>query len=131
MSAATNTSCPTSSVPENLSIPQNITYAVIPGQNASDSWMSSCCHPNPVQLVQDCWEWCEIPTSITNGTASEMITDAFGNCLRINGRNSTGSNGLLVHVSSAATLDRYVSFTKMALAALMATAVSNIFLVAA
>ncbi|GKT44219.1 uncharacterized protein ColSpa_04400 [Colletotrichum spaethianum] len=130
MSAAANFSCPTSSVPENLQIPQDVTYAVIPGHNISDSWMASCCQPNPVQLVQDCWEWCEIPAAITNGTTSETIPAAFSQCLQANGRDLNASNGLIVHVSSAATPSRHVSFTNMAMAALVASTVSSVFLTA-
>lgn len=50
------TQCPRGMVPSHLPIPRDITYAVIPGQSKS-TWMTNCCRPNPVNLVDGCWEW--------------------------------------------------------------------------
>ena len=119
MSQSTNSSCPTG-VPDNLPIPQNVTYAVIPGQNTSDPWMVRCCQPNPVQIVNGCWEWCYIPATMSNDTTSSAIEFDFDNCLQLNGRNLNQSNGLLIHMSSSGASNRGITVARLALLLLSA-----------
>jgi hypothetical protein len=87
--------CPNPAIPaiESLPIPQDINLMIIPGTNKQDPAMTLCCEPNPVQIVNDCWLWCEIPASYwVNGTASnDAVQQATGACLRTNGRNLTES----------------------------------------
>ncbi|KAF4851787.1 hypothetical protein CGCSCA4_v003269 [Colletotrichum siamense] len=115
--ATAPSSCPTNEIPEGLPIPNNVTYAVIPGHNASDPWMVNCCSPNPVHLVNDCWEWCEVPEATKKNRDDAQIVSVFGSCLRAEGRNSTESNG--VQVRSASSY-RPVPFAGLLLAALAA-----------
>ncbi|KAL0944682.1 uncharacterized protein CTRU02_202569 [Colletotrichum truncatum] len=82
--------------------------------------MVNCCQPNPVQLVNGCWEWCEIPTAMTNGSSHSAISATFENCLQASGRNLTVSRGLLVHVSAATTTNSPVSVVGIMVAALVA-----------
>lgn len=121
MSNSTNLSCPKNSVPATLPIPQNITYAVIPGSNASDPWMFHCCQPNPVHIVNDCWEWCQVPAAIANHSTASDISQDLGGCLLGNGWNYTQSNGLFIHMSngkSSTASNNRVTFAGMALVAL-------------
>ncbi|KAK0739982.1 hypothetical protein B0T18DRAFT_416991 [Schizothecium vesticola] len=52
---------PLSAVPASLPIPKGINYAALQGRNGSEPWMVKCCAPNPVNLVDGCWVWCELP----------------------------------------------------------------------
>lgn len=104
-----NASCPTSSIPSTLDVPDNVTYAVIPGTNTSDPWMVNCCAPNPVQLVNNCWEWCEITDSMASFNVSspndhtDQVSAAFSTCLVVNKRLLNESNGLEIRAKSFAT----------------------------
>ncbi|RYP80506.1 hypothetical protein DL769_002445 [Monosporascus sp. CRB-8-3] len=118
MSPSSNMSCPVGEVPEDLSIPQNITYAVIPGQNISA--MAICCQPNPVHVVDGCWEWCQIPSAMAGDSDSGGIMFDFHNCLDANGRNISLSNGLAIHMASSATRNHGVTLTGLALVAVAA-----------
>ena len=90
---ANTTTCPSAAVPaiESLPIPQDINVMIIPGTNKQAPAMTACCEPSPVQIVNDCWLWCEIPASYwVNGTASNAaVRQATETCLRTNGRNLT------------------------------------------
>ncbi|RYP61357.1 hypothetical protein DL770_009805 [Monosporascus sp. CRB-9-2] len=123
MSTSNNINCPNSAIDEsvNLSIPQDITYAVIPGQNVSAA-MVSCCQPNPVHIVDVCWNWCQVPSTMTNDNDADEgdIIGSFGNCLNANGRNLTQSRALLVHTASSATPNHGVTLTGLALVAVAA-----------
>lgn len=82
-----NLSCPTNSEPADLPIPKNLTYAVIPGTNTSAPWMVTCCAPNPVHLVSDCWLWCEITSDMISynitspGDHGDEALGDFDTCL--------------------------------------------------
>ncbi|RYP43801.1 hypothetical protein DL768_009662 [Monosporascus sp. mg162] len=121
MSTSNNIDCPTNAVNEsvNLSIPQNITYAVIPGQNVSAA-MVNCCQPNPVHIVDVCWNWCQIPSSMTNDADESGVMFSFGRCLDANGHNVSQSNGLLTHMASSATPSHGLTLTGLALVAVAA-----------
>lgn len=60
-----------SAIAANLPVPDNVTYSIIPGTNASAPWMVNCCAPNPMHIVHTCWLWCEI----TSDMASFNISD--------------------------------------------------------
>ncbi|KAJ4387652.1 hypothetical protein N0V93_008249 [Gnomoniopsis smithogilvyi] len=107
---STNISCPTRSQPADLPIPGNITYAVIPGTNTSSPWMKTCCAPNPVHLVNDCWLWCEITSNMTSfditdpdggGKTSDANLGAFDFCLTSMKRPTNESMGTGWHVAGA------------------------------
>lgn len=104
---STNMSCPTSSEPADLPIPSNITYAVIPGTNTSAPWMVSCCSPNPVHLVSDCWLWCEITSDMTSFNISspedhgDEVDADFAACLTAMHRPLNESNIIGVHTAGA------------------------------
>ncbi len=127
MANATGLDCPTNAVPATLPIPQDVTYVVIPGTNASDPWMARCCQPNPVQVVNDCWEWCAVPAAITNGSTPSEISSDFNRCLSTNGRNYTQSNGLLTHIANKKSSAASNSRVTLAGTALAALAVSIVF----
>ncbi|GKT63253.1 oxidoreductase family protein [Colletotrichum tofieldiae] len=52
--------CVDNVIPANLPLAENISSAAIPGRIISEP-MVACCSPNPVQLVEKCHEWCELP----------------------------------------------------------------------
>jgi hypothetical protein len=99
-----NLTCSLGAVPADLPIPGNIGYAVIPSQTAPDSWMVQCCEPNPVHLIQNCWEWCELPPNLTTQGQDET-QNQLNNCLNTNGRNTNHSNALEVHISGASPVE--------------------------
>jgi hypothetical protein len=58
-----NNSCPTNgNVPPKIhnTIPSNITAIMVIGTNVSEPTMVSCCSPEPVHIIEDCWLWCEL-----------------------------------------------------------------------
>jgi hypothetical protein len=99
MSSYNSSNCQTAAVPDDLPIPSNITYAVIPGQNASVPWMVNCCDPYPVQLVESCWLWCQVsPGTGSRANASDdAIFSSFSSCLRLNDRDLNVSSAALFH----------------------------------
>ncbi|KAK3290596.1 uncharacterized protein B0H64DRAFT_446908 [Chaetomium fimeti] len=89
---ASATTCPGAAIPDisNLPIPHDINLMVIPGASTQDPAMVVCCEPNPVQIVNGCWLWCEVPASyFVNGTPDNAVQQAVATCLRTNGRNFT------------------------------------------
>ena len=101
--ARAGSACSADSVPDDLPIPNNLTYAVVPSTSAPDKWMVTCCKSNPVHIVNTCWEWCEIPGDVAKNS-SDDITASFQNCININGRTSNSSNGLEIHMAGAADM---------------------------
>lgn len=87
-------------LPGDLPIPSNLTYVVVASQTAPDTWMKTCCGSKPVNVVDYCWEWCEL----TGKAESSAAMSDFNNCLRINGRNISQSNILSVHEAAATAL---------------------------
>lgn len=90
-----NATCPgDTSIPsiESLPIPQDINVMVVPGSNTSYPPMTTCCQPNKVEVVNDCWLWCQIPQSYFDhdGASQQDVQDATSSCLRVNGQNATG-----------------------------------------
>lgn len=71
---------------DHLPIPKDHSFAVIPGQNVSVPWMVRCCAPNPVNLVNNCYLWCQLPPSQIYHGSNGLDTD-FDSCLKINGLN--------------------------------------------
>jgi hypothetical protein len=76
---------------QSLPIPTNISFLLIPGANTSDEAVRACCAPNSVNLVESCYEWCEIPLKYRNGSASGSSADdielQFSTCLKLEGKN--------------------------------------------
>ncbi|KAK3296584.1 uncharacterized protein B0H64DRAFT_372037 [Chaetomium fimeti] len=86
--------CPNAAIPDiaGLPVPHDINLMIVPEWDKRDPAMVACCDPNPVQVVKDCWLWCEVPASyFDNGTANDAVKEATSSCLRINGRNITES----------------------------------------
>ncbi|KAK4154933.1 hypothetical protein C8A00DRAFT_13994, partial [Chaetomidium leptoderma] len=50
--------------------PYDTNLMIIPGTSTSDPAMVTCCAPNRVEKVDDCWLWCELPQSYFNNTGS-------------------------------------------------------------
>ncbi|KAK1856076.1 hypothetical protein CCHR01_01290 [Colletotrichum chrysophilum] len=111
--------CPTNEIPDALPIPKDMTYVVIPGQNVSDPWMVNCCHPNPVNLVNKCWEWCQVPDAIKQDRSESEILSVFSSCLRAEGKNASLSNGVQVR-SASSPPNRPIPFAGLFLATLAA-----------
>ncbi|CAK7235496.1 hypothetical protein SBRCBS47491_009312 [Sporothrix bragantina] len=95
---ATATCPPGNSLPEitTLPIPLNVSVVVIPGSNASDPAMVACCSPNPVSVVEGCYEWCHLPQQLNNDY------QWFDSCLVMNGRNINKSSITGFHSANAA-----------------------------
>lgn len=52
--------------------------------------MVACCQPNPVQVVDNCMLWCEIPKSyFDNGASHQDVEAKMSSCLRLQGGNNT------------------------------------------
>lgn len=74
---------PRTEMPEfsNLPIPKNINVVGTPGNDTSYLPMEACCEPNPVQIVDRCYLWCEIPKRYFDGTDKERAKSAMSACL--------------------------------------------------
>lgn len=72
------TNCP-DGLPESsqVDIPSNITFAFVPSINTSNQAFVTCCDPNPVNIADGCFAWCEAPPP----AGSEQT---FSDCLTIN-----------------------------------------------
>ena len=70
------------------------------GDVSSPGW-SPCCEPNPVHVVNKCWEWCGISPDIVKNTSTQDIAINLGVCLAINHRNQNISSARMLHLSSA------------------------------
>ncbi|OIW22407.1 hypothetical protein CONLIGDRAFT_697571 [Coniochaeta ligniaria NRRL 30616] len=100
-----NTSCDDNFIPDpkSLPIPQDINVMIAPGSNTSLTPMVTCCQPNPVQVVDSCTLWCELPKSyFDRGASHQDVEDAASNCLRVNRGNSTWpkSHGFQMNVGA-------------------------------
>lgn len=82
------TKCENDTLPDTslLDIPKNITYFVLAGQNATEE-LAECCDPNPVQLANGCYNWCEVPAHYLakNTVTRESLNADLGGCLVRNG----------------------------------------------
>ncbi|KAJ0166442.1 hypothetical protein CTA2_7309 [Colletotrichum tanaceti] len=112
--------CAGNSIRADLPIPTNISRAVIPGRNISAAPMVACCSPNPVRLIDDCYEWCELPDKYERDEARAL--DAFGSCLSANGRNLSVSNILGVKIADSAAARPVVTVAGLGVWGLLASA---------
>lgn len=94
-----STNCP-DGVPESssLSIPSNITFAFVPSTNTSNKAFVACCNPNPIDIADGCFAWCEIPPALAS-------LQNFSGCLTVNEDNdSRWRHGILgFHEKSGAS----------------------------
>lgn len=69
-----------------LPIPKNISWLVI-SEVIETPAFAKCCSPNPVQLADNCYRWCEIPPTLQNGSTNSIdsIKNRYGFCLATNG----------------------------------------------
>ncbi|KAK3322515.1 hypothetical protein B0H66DRAFT_206639 [Apodospora peruviana] len=90
-------------VTESLPIATDITYGLISGNNVSDAAMVSCCSPNPVNLVNECVLWCELPERYLNATTSSTnsLLSEFGRCLKRSDEGGPMAFIVGAHMSSA------------------------------
>ena len=116
-----NSSCPALNALPNLNdypISSKVDYVYIHGQNVSDAAMTDCCAPNSVNLVDGCYEWCELPARYTNTSMARHNAMAdFNTCLQRNGKKVLilGAN-----IRSSAPIPR-VSLRAVAVVALIAS----------
>ncbi|KAL7620664.1 hypothetical protein AAE478_009659 [Parahypoxylon ruwenzoriense] len=61
-------------------------YFLTHGQNTSDPAITACCAPNSVNLINDCYLWCEVPPTFANNSAN---APAFQECVTQHGGNTT------------------------------------------
>ncbi|KAI0144758.1 hypothetical protein BJ166DRAFT_538985 [Pestalotiopsis sp. NC0098] len=94
-------------IPANLEFPTNVSYVLIPIlSNASYPSMQTCCAPNPVNQLDDCWLWCQVAES----SSDQDLAQNFSRCLSSKG-NATATV-LKAHVL-ASTATRSVTLTGM------------------
>ena len=77
-----------------LPVPQNINIILRPGVSTTREAMAACCAPSPVQLVDGCYLWCEIPARYFNNSAShDAVVGQMTSCIRAEDkrRNFTGT----------------------------------------
>ena len=89
---ANNQTCNYNTIRTGLLIP-DIPYFAAPGK-IDDPAMITCCSPNPVNLVESCWLWCQLPSSYANLSSSDAASD-FNKCLDLHNRTSSASS---VHI---------------------------------
>ncbi|KAK4100091.1 hypothetical protein N658DRAFT_428383 [Parathielavia hyrcaniae] len=92
----TNTTCPGNAIPDitNLPVPQDINVFVTTGTNASYPPMEACCQlnaPNAIHAIDECWIWCEIPTTYFNGTDKDGARSKMSACLRLGNTARSGT----------------------------------------
>jgi hypothetical protein len=77
-----NANCSTSTLPSSFpEIPSNLNYELIPGSNASDPWMTTCCSRfggHPVNVLDGCYEWCEVTLG---NLSTQGIQQEFQGCI--------------------------------------------------
>jgi hypothetical protein len=124
MSVQVDNGCATNSMPGTFpSIPDNISWVAIPGQNASVPWMVNCCDPFPVHVVDKCWLWCEVKPDVADGASDSVISTGFSTCMLANGRNLNESNGLMYHDHQSAASTPRVSLLHSVVVALATSVV--------
>jgi hypothetical protein len=99
-----NTTCPGDAIPDlvNLPIPHDINAVVTIGNDTSYPPMQACCAPNQVQVVKQCWLWCEIPTSYFNGTDRDGAAERMSSCLQLAGWNISDARSRSFQMNTAA-----------------------------
>ncbi|KYK57949.1 hypothetical protein DCS_04962 [Drechmeria coniospora] len=91
---------------QSLPIAKSISYAAISGNDPFDPAMTICCHPNPVNVVEQCVEWCQLPERFLNQTKGDL-GDAFhdfSRCLRLARRDHNQTDGYIIGFQSSAAL---------------------------
>jgi len=58
-------------------IPLNISVGLTPARDSTREPMNSCCSPNPVEIEEGCYYWCQLPENYSDGKG-------FSSCLRSN-----------------------------------------------
>ncbi|RYP67264.1 hypothetical protein DL771_007353 [Monosporascus sp. 5C6A] len=101
-------SCSQNSIPafEALGLPADINIGLTPRSNQSMEAMQTCCAPNPVNIVQECTLWCELPPAFMERVAGsgEQIPWQLSECFRSSGVNVSdvvASSGHAAEESSA------------------------------
>jgi hypothetical protein len=68
-------------------IPDNIYYMLAPvGKGSPAPWMEACCAGSPVNRINDCYVWCELPERLMQDKDRPTVSDDFNTCLRENNR---------------------------------------------
>ncbi|KAK4035076.1 hypothetical protein C8A01DRAFT_18206 [Parachaetomium inaequale] len=122
-----SSSCPTgeASIPTSFaSIPTNISYVAVPGQNVTERWMVRCCEPYPVQLVDGCWEWCQIDPEQERNVSQQLLEIRYDACFRNYGRPLSESGSMYhFHSGAGAAVSARVSVLRSVVVALAASGV--------
>ena len=75
-------------MPTRVVVPADVPYFLMPGL-VNDTGMTTCCHPKPLGLVDDCYVWCELPSQIyanrSDAPRESTLGAAFTDCLVANG----------------------------------------------
>ena len=93
-------SCANNAIPayESLGLPADINVGLTPKNNASMAAMERCCAPNPVEIVEDCTLWCELPDQFMEGLSEEDILPLIlSDCLQRNKSNSSDIRAVMAH----------------------------------
>ncbi|KAK3367886.1 hypothetical protein B0H63DRAFT_536012 [Podospora didyma] len=81
-----NTACNSGLITSGLPIPSTVSWFVVSAP-LNDTGMQACCAPNAVNLVENCFLWCELPWSYINDgnkkIGQERANTAFRGCLKI------------------------------------------------
>jgi hypothetical protein len=99
-----NPTCPSDAIPDlvNLPIPHDINAVVTVGNDTSYAPMQACCAPNQVQVVEQCWLWCEIPGWYFNATDREGAAERMSSCLGLAGWNISDARSRSFQMNAAA-----------------------------
>lgn len=79
--------CWAAGLPDYLLIPKNINYGIVgldSDRKTDMQALKTCCSPNPVNIIDGCYPWCELPSksgnvSVLNGM---NLGEAWVSCLR-------------------------------------------------
>ncbi|RYP46265.1 hypothetical protein DL768_007484 [Monosporascus sp. mg162] len=83
--------CSQNSIPSigAVGLPADINIGLTPRSNQSMEAMQICCAPNPVNVVQNCTLWCELPPAFMEAIegSEEQIPWQLSSCFRSSGVN--------------------------------------------
>ncbi|KAI1371820.1 hypothetical protein F4677DRAFT_434240 [Hypoxylon crocopeplum] len=80
-----NTVCPSTQGDNSPSHPHvPVDYFLMSGTNTSDPAITACCAPNAVNLIEECYLWCEVPPTFSNDSRN---SSPFLDCVAQHGLN--------------------------------------------
>lgn len=88
---ANGTVCESDRMPTRVVVPVDVPYFVMPGRT-NDTAMAACCHPQPLDLIDNCYVWCELPSQLyanrSDAPSEATLGASFADCLVANGHTS-------------------------------------------